>query len=422
MTTDERILGELEAYLRDRVPAGRSDDLARILTATSRAPQRHWWSSPERWLPMDLTTRATLVAPARLGRVALAVLVILAIVGLAIVAAGSRQPRVPAPFGLARNGAVMDWGAGDIYLADSTTQAPRPIVTGPTDDLASLVARDGTKFVFLRAVSANQFQLMVANIDGSGIRQVLDAPLTDPDWLEWSAGDELAIVNRAGFRRVLSIVDVAKGTIRTLDLPGLDVDNSVYWVPPDADTLVFTARPHAGQDGPVAIYTIRSDGTGLSRRTPDRTGPWYNGLDVSPDGRTVAYWNWEDDASPDGKGSHVHYLDLPSDAVRKVAFDPGADGETDLRFSPDGTHVVLQREASDAQLLITTVDGSGPGLRVGPHFSVDAEPLYGFSPDGTTVYLAFADSRPQYIDVASGAITTGPVPFKSFAGYQRLAP
>jgi Tol biopolymer transport system component len=419
--TDDVFGRDLDLWLREDAAHRVPDHLGELLEQTAAAPQRRWWSSPERWLPMDLTARTPVVAPARIGRLAVAILVILAIVGLAIVAAGSRQPRVPQPFGLARNGAVMDWNTGDIYLADSPMSQPRTIISGPENDIAPLLTRDGTRFAFLRGVSSNEVLVMLANTDGSNIRQVLDTPMTDLDWLEWGAGNLLAVVHSDGSRRVLSIIDVDTGAMTTPEL-GLNVDNDVYWVPTAGQSLVFTAQPPAQPDS-TAIYTIRADGSGLTALVPRVTGPFYNGLDVSADGSTVAYWNYEADGSPDGMGSHVHFLDLAGGAERRVTFDPSADGETDLRFSPDGVHVVLQREAGNqAQLLIASIDGSSPARLVGPRFSIDAEPGYGFSPDGKTVFLAFRNSRPKYIDVATGDVATGPAPFSSFAGYQRLAP
>jgi hypothetical protein len=408
----------LDEFSAHRVP----DHLDEVLRQTQARRQRPAWSIPERWLPVDLTSRAIPVSAPRVGRLLLLALLLLALVAAAGLLAGSQRHRVPPPFGLARNGAVMDWGGGDIYLADSVNAVPRAIIAGAANDLAPLLSRDGRKFAFLRALSDHETMIMLANIDGSGIRQVTDKPMTDMDWYEWAADDELAVVHSDQDRRVLSIVDVASGAVRRLDLGGLDVDNDVYWVPSETDTLVLTAYVHGNPDAPHAIYSIRRDGTGLAQLTQPRSGPFYNGLNVSPDGRTVAYWNWEDDQSLDGKGSHLHFLDLASGADRIVTFDPSADGETDLHFSPDARHVVLQREQSDAQLLISSIDGSSPALLVGPHFSLDAEPDYGFSPDGNTVYLAFANTKPQYIDVKTGAIATGPVPFQSFAGYQRLAP
>ena len=68
---------------------------------------------------MDLASRASTLAPHRLGRAMLIVLLVLAVVGLAIVAIGSRQPRLPAPFGLARNGEL------DLECATATSAWPR---------------------------------------------------------------------------------------------------------------------------------------------------------------------------------------------------------------------------------------------------------------------------------------------------------
>jgi hypothetical protein len=72
--------------------------------------------------------------------------------------------------------------------------------------------------------------------------------------------------------------------------------------------------------------------------------------------------------------------------------------------------------------MITTRDGTGPRLRVGPTFSLDQDPVYGFSPDGKSVFLVFYESKPFFFDVATGTETRGPERIENFAGYQRLAP
>jgi WD40-like Beta Propeller Repeat len=422
MTIDDRFGRDLSAWLHEdgerRVP----DHLAEVLVHTVTTRQRPWWSSPERWLPVDTTFRPRFVTWPRPGRVLLVAALIALLAMMAILAVGSRQ-RLPEPFGLARNGAILDWGDGDIYLAGPDGSDPRPIVTGPDNDFAPILARDGTRMVFSRVVADHEAVLMTAAVDGSSLGQALDLPFVDADWFEWSADDRLAVVHSVADRRVVSIVDLGARTSTDLDIGGLDVDNDVYWLPPDAQRVVFTARPHQADDSATAIYSIGADGTGFTRLTPVVTEPaHYNGLDVSPDGRYVSYWNYEPDASAAGMGSHIHFLDLRTGTEQRMTFDPTAAGETDLRFSPDATHVVLQREAGASQLMIASTDGSNQPLLVGPEFSLDAEPAYGFAPDGKTVVLAFEGSKPWFFDVGTGTVTRGPAPLKGFGGYQRLAP
>jgi Tol biopolymer transport system component len=424
MTTNEGFDRRLSAWLAGDAAHRVPDHLDEVLVRTVATRQRAWWSSLERWLPMDLTTHRSTFAPPRIGRaLILAVLIVALVVGTILVAGTRRQ--APHPFGIARNGAVLSWQAGDIYIADSEQGASRPLITGPTNDIAPLVSRDGTKLVFLRLLAEHESQLMEAAIDGSAVRPVLDRSTIDNDWAEWSAtGDRLAVVSLVEGRRTLQVIDVASGTSARIDVNGLQVDNDVYWMPPDGGSLVFTARPTPGPDGPVAIFTIHPDGTGLSRLTKIRPEfASFNGLNVSPDGRTIAYWNYEPDGSPDGMGSRTHLLDVATGADQVMKFDQTAEGETDLVFSPDGRHIVIQREAGQySQMLIATLDGSERSRRVGPVFAVDVNPGYGFSPDGKRMFMAFENQKPIYIDVATGTSTTGPETVEGFAGYQRLAP
>jgi hypothetical protein len=118
----------LHEYSAHRVPA----HLDVVLRETSVRRQRPAWSILERWLPVDLTSRASTLAPPRLGRAIVIALLILAFVALAIVAVGSRQHRVPPPFGPARNGALLASADGDIFSVDPGVCCVDALITGDT--------------------------------------------------------------------------------------------------------------------------------------------------------------------------------------------------------------------------------------------------------------------------------------------------
>ncbi len=131
MTDLERLEPRLPELLADLATARVPDYFDDMLLATARTRQRPAWSSLERWLPMDVALPAPLRAPS------LRPLLIIAILGILIVAsalafAGSR-PRLPAPFGPARNGAILfSTTEGDILAADPATGATTAVVTGPS--------------------------------------------------------------------------------------------------------------------------------------------------------------------------------------------------------------------------------------------------------------------------------------------------
>lgn len=422
MTTNDRFERAVAEWLVDDAEGRIPDHLAQVLAVSATTRQRPAWSSLERWLPMDTAFRPRLFQTPRMSRMLIVAALIVAVLAVMLLYAGTQGPKLPPPFGLAKNGVQLAWSSGDIIQAhaDGTWS---PLIGGPDNDLAPIPDRAGTRMTFVRAVTDHSMYLMLANIDGSAIRQLVPNVLTDADWLEWSAdGRQVAFVNTVDGRRTLTIVGVDDGTATDLDLGKLSVDNDVFWLPPDGSRLMFTA--HLPIDGaPRAIYTVRPDGSDLRHVAPD---DWnqasYLGLDVAPDGKTASFWNYETDASGIGNSSHVHLLDLATGKDQRVTFDSSATGETDLHFSPDGVHVVLQHETTLAQLEIATRDRTGPTLLVGPTFTFGTDANYGFTPDGKTVFLAFPFAKPYFFDVATGTQTRGTTSLESFAGYTRLAP
>jgi hypothetical protein len=419
MTHNDGFDRTVSGWLHEQAGRGAPGYLDEVLVRTTRTRQRPAWSSLERWLPMVLTAHPRFVARLPLGRALLVGAVLLALIGIAIIAVGSRVPRVPAPFGLATNGQIAYWADGDISAADPDGTHVHPIVAGPTEDFAPLYSRDGTRVAFWRAATAHESMLMVAAPDGSAVRPVLPEVLTDADWFEWSPDSRsLAVVHTANDTRVLSIVDVDRGTIRMLDVGGLVVDNSVYWRPGTKSELIFTSHAGSGDSMQAGIYSIQAEGGPPTAIAPSVTGgAEYLNLDLAPDGRTLTYWRWQE-----LKGSHIHRLDIATGVDRELRFDPSATGETGLLHSPDGTLVLIQREDTVGQVMIAPADASRAGILVGLRFDLNADPWYGFSPDGQTVFVGFAGEQPQFFDVTTGASRTGPATPSECCTWQRLAP
>jgi dipeptidyl aminopeptidase/acylaminoacyl peptidase len=280
--------------------------------------------------------------------------------------------------------------------------------------------------VFWRLPDPDTSQIMIANTDGTDVRALLDTPLTGADWYEFSpADDRLAIVHSGDNRRVLSILDMANpSALRDVPVQNLSVDNDVLWRPRSGAELVLTARPIDSSGSNIGIYAIRPDGTGFRViAAPNGIDYAYNGIDVSPDGRLLAYWQYEPDSSPDGVSSYIHLVDLDSLVDRRVRFDPAAQDEAELHFSPDGRTAAIVRQTNLVHLAIVPIDGSSPGRIVGPPIPGDQSGrAHGFSPDGRLVVLHIDRTKPQFIDVESGVVTTGPETFGTIASWQRLAP
>ncbi|HEX5013927.1 MAG TPA: hypothetical protein VFV72_07160 [Candidatus Limnocylindrales bacterium] len=426
MTTRLDLDRTLAEWFRADAGEALPDYLDELVDRVAREPQRRWWSSPERWLPVDVTARASTFALPRYGRLAIVALLILAIAAAAVFAVGSRNQRVPPPFGPAANGSIVSWSqSGDIIAADADGSNSRIIVGGPSFDFAPWFSHDGTRFIFWREPTAGQDLVMVANADGSGVRALTDT-LLYADWFEWSpADDAIAVVHtQAGTgKRLLSIVDATgKAPLHTLDLP-LGVDNDVYWLPPNGDELLFTARDKP-EDPENGLYAVKRDGTAFRQVAPVASSH-YNNLAVALDGQRIAFSNVEADSSGNGIGWHIHLRDLATGSDTQVTFDPRADGEVDEHepiFSPDGTQLLLWTQTGDTgRLAVAPSDGTSHARSLGPPFLWDDEYSYAFSPDGRTAILNIGKGTTWLFDLESGKGTRLSEGIPNFASWQRLA-
>jgi Tol biopolymer transport system component len=127
-------------------------------------------------------------------------------------------------------------------------------------------------------------------------------------------------------------------------------------------------------DGNNNIYSIRDDGTGLSRitsaSTDDRNGVW------SPDGTKLAYARWES-----GGPYHLEVYDLSDSSTESIVTHSQPIVYPD--WAPDGTKIVFGSvESGNHDIWVVDADGSNP-TQLTTHSAADEIPVW--STDGTRI-------------------------------------
>jgi Tol biopolymer transport system component len=425
----------LHADAEHRVP----EHLDAVLRRTRTERQRPAWSSLERWLPVDLTAyRTAFNRPASIRGLAILIVVALLIAAVVAVGIGSRRS-LPAPFGLAKNGAVISSSDGDIYVVDPKTGRTSPLIADGSFDFAPTFSRDGTKFLFLRGDGPDLktgLSIVVADADGGGARQI--TPLVPGlDWFDWSPdGAQIAFLSRPkgdGTAAVINVVNVDGTGLRTLDVgrPAFFLS----WLPPDGKEIIFRGERLKASDPAPGIFAVHPDGTGLRRVSPRPAvdDDDYASVSVSPDGASVAY----NVSGHDGHYSNVRVLDLASGIERTLPTAADAVGELSPVFSPDSKSIVYVRftvsegftgsKGNRFQIVVAPADGSGTGIALGPLGGQGSDGPsinnYAFTPDGDAIIANYdAEKLARVLPLdgsASSELSHGEF---AFVTYQRLAP
>jgi len=434
MTTNDRFERAMSSWLRDDAAHRVEDHLDEVLQTTVKTRQRPAWSSLERWLPVDTTFRPRFFNAPRLGQIVLVAALVIALLGLLIFAIGSRQQRLPPPFGLARNGVLASSADGDIYRIDPANGQQTPLVSGKEFDFGASFSRDGTKVMFLRNAPNDCGKrdcglfLMVANADGTDVRQ-LTPGVPGLDWNDWSPDGKQIVINAfapSGDGHVMEVVNVDGSGTKTLDV-GRPV-HEMSWLPPDGAEIVFRGEQISPTDPPPGIFAVRPDGTGLREIStrPAVDANDYQGVGVSPDGQYVTYQDTNLKENPPWGLFQVHVMSLRTGEDR-VLPQPSAAAQLSGSFSPDGKLIAYQRVTSDgrAQMVVAPVDGTGTGIAIGPRVAAGEETInnYSWSPDGTAVLANYANDKVARLLPIDGSPAVELVRGEfALPGYQRIAP
>lgn len=383
-----------------------------------------------------ITTRAAPASRFPLRTVALLVVLAVALAIGAIIVAGSRTNRLPAPFGPAANGQLAYSVDGDIVVVDSPTGPARTIIEGSTFDSGPLYAPDGTKLLFVRGTMASDSaEMWAAGADGSNPRRLAATPQIG--WAEWSPQGDVVAVSLDGDQSIIRMV-AADGSGVTDIQTGLAAALNPIFRPPDGRQLTFRGR---GSDAVWGLYVIDRDGSNLQRLDLDpgfasdpyyaqNMGDYFNNPAWTADGRRLLYDTLEPaPTSPAGPGLRIHVADVDSDgtvlADRIREFDPTADDEFAPALLASGDAVVFQSVQGGANRLLTGSLSGAPathdlGLVAGDWINML------LAPDHRTLMVRLPGSggsagSASLVDLTTGAST----PLDLTAGdvnWQRIAP
>jgi Tol biopolymer transport system component len=374
--TDDRFDSLMADWLQSR--ADRSDEetvLAAALARTGRARPRPAWSLPERWIPMQLTSR---LQPApRLGPILAVIGLLLVALAIALVAVGS-QHRLPPPFGLAGNGTFAWVANGQIVTTDLGSTKPRQVTSGDPMFNRPVFSRDGTKLAYERFTDADQTSgdVIVAAADGSNPK-VIDHGVAPIGIIAWSPdGRSVAYMVEAKgpskyqMRLALTAID---GSSRTVidSLPG-DAWGPVW--SPDGKRLLVGVDPGGYTDS----YVVDIDGTNArklnhirSREGGDSDGEW------SPDGSTILY----SAGNPDG-ALGVYLVGLDGATERLIS--PGVASAKNASYSPDGSQIAYMSNDGGGQgWQVVIADATGKMIKTLPGYHGSNAPTW--SPDGSKI-------------------------------------
>lgn len=449
MTPTDRFERHLPVLLTELAEPRTPDYLDDLLRLTAGTSQRPAWTFLERWLPMVDIARQPVIAPPLPWRpIGILLLLALALAAGAMLVIGS-LPRLPQPFGLARNGQVAYARDGDVFTFDPITQDARRIIGSPDRDVGPVFSLDGTQLAFLRDGPGPGQSLMVADADGSNVTFVA-GPFVAMANIAWSP-DGATIAFESSVRGIPTItLAAADGSgARALDV-GMPAQ-APAWRPPDGDQLLF----RGGSSSPGLFIVDAGGANPRQLALADDANLWdLFGAAWSPDGTQLAYHNTDTlpSSTVQPYGGRLHLATISDNGMviadRRLEFDTDARCECWARWSPDGRQLLFRHSYSTLagrsviEPMVTASDGRGGARAIGITSSneralgdrrwatgfdglPDSPTGIGFewAPDGTSVLtINFRDDSTWVLDPAGGAETRVNLGSDKTPTWQRLAP
>lgn len=400
---ESRLPDVLEELSAPRTPAYVDD----IFGQVARTRQRPGWTFIERWLPMTAVTdrlATTPRAPIRLA-VAVALLIALLAAGVALYV-GSQRPALPAPFGVAANGAVaFTDGDGAIHLGNPV-DGTSIVLPGLSGHQRPVFSPDGMRLASLQITNDEHTpDLVVSDSKGQDPIVVTTEGMSEISYLGWTP-DSLRVVVITSDGSLLAY-EVESGAQPTTLLEGIDVGDG-YNI-----DLADLFRPPAGDE--ILTAFAGPDGYGLYRRPLDGGAPIAvltsatTTVPCTPENPPPCAFGRLENPSWSPDGSRIVFVLIETGEELGRAWVINADGtglrrltnlemsdaitisEGHMAWSPDGTRIAIQRwiadyEAGDAgPRPITIADvATGEDHEVGM-INANGYVSWGWSPDGTAI-------------------------------------
>ncbi len=377
---DRAMTSYFEARSTNRAPDGLLDT---AMTRVAGTRQRPGLLVPDRWLAGSPRAAARL-------RTTLVVTVILALLVGSALAVGlvvGSQHRLPPPFGLAKPGLIAIDMNGHIFVQNPDGTGRVLLTSGPDVDTSPTFSPDGTLIAYQSQVEDNSSSVIVMSSDGRD-RVVVADQLGAVGHIAWSpdsrriafgarihggSGHQIYVgaVNHSGATPVTGpdIVgdepawspDGTKIAFKHLD-PAVDAgtfNSGTLWImvadgshpqplgnvaaeyqalrnlawSPDGTRLAFVAPSDGTLDGPLDVFVINADGTGLNDITNTPQNEFWPSW--SPDGKRIAFPRFPDS----GAGWTLVVADADGSNQATLA-GPPIDGNAAPVWSPDGKELL----------------------------------------------------------------------------------
>ena len=254
-----------------------------------------------------------------------------------------------------------------LYVVPALGGVPRPLVQ---DSVWSAItpawSPDGSQIAFVRAAGVDGVAIELMPADGGEPRTIVDS-LDAPHELRWSPdGARIAYVtHNARFAlgtvhlgndapTAIWVIDVASGKQHRIT-PGTSIDVSPVWTD-GGRALLFVSN----RDGSRDVYRVRLSASGDPTGAPERitTGLNAHGLDLSRDGRTLAYSTFT-------AYSHIWSVPLPMTGTASLAnatqITTGDETIEGIALSSDGRWLAFDSDRSgNGDIWRVSVDGGPP--------------------------------------------------------------